>query len=239
MVLREPSWLAVLAWRQRCPIALCTVAPKCFLYCGMHGVGSCVLLPPPPLSSSSKRQHGRPRGPKSVRPFFAPLPASGCAGDVPSVDWYGVRDGTLRSKTFAFFAVCSWGPRSGCLSLHGGEGVRTGGRLHPGQAGERLLKQRPKVLSQADCDGLVNAGARGDVSDCVSEFIAAVPVELRRATGSPGTVTLNCGYMVQTRLFQVVGSPFRTLIESVDHDPSASFGHRPRGFLCSARVLAT
>ena len=35
--------------------------------------------------------------------------------------------------------------RPGCLGLHEGEGVRTGGRLHPGQAGERLLKQRRKV----------------------------------------------------------------------------------------------
>ena len=32
----------------------------------------------------------------------------------------------------------------GCLPLCGGEGVRTVGRLQPGQAGERLLKQRPK-----------------------------------------------------------------------------------------------
>ena len=146
-------------------MSYCTVlsGARVFLYCGMHGVGSRVLLPPPPLSSSSKRQHGRPRGPKSVRPFFAPLPACGCAGDVPSVDRYAVRDGALHSKTFAFFAVCSWGPRSGCLSLHGSEGVRTGGRLHPGQAGERLLKQRPKVLRQADYDGLVNAGAAATI----------------------------------------------------------------------------
>ena len=33
----------------------------------------------------------------------------------------------------------------GCFDLRGGEGVRTVGRLHPGQAGERLLKQRPKT----------------------------------------------------------------------------------------------
>ena len=200
---------------------MCSISPKCFPYCGMHGVGSRVLLPLPPLSSSSKRQ-ARKASATQERPAF--LCTSPCF-------W-------MRSKTYAFFAVCSWGPRSGCLGPHGGEGVRTGGRLHPGLVGERLLKQRPKVLRQADYDGLVNAGACGDDSDCVSEFIAAVPVELRRATGSPGTVTLNYGYMVQTRLLQVVGSPFGTLIESVDHDPSASFGHRPRGFLCSARVLA-
>ena len=35
----------------------------------------------------------------------------------------------------------------GCLGLHGGQGVRTVGRLHLGQAGERLLKQRPKAWS--------------------------------------------------------------------------------------------
>ena len=51
-------------------MSYCTV-PDCalvFPYCGMHGVGSHVLLPLPPLSSSSKRQHERPRGPKCVRP---------------------------------------------------------------------------------------------------------------------------------------------------------------------------
>ena len=37
---------------------------------------------------------------------------------------------------------------SGCT--HGlSVGVRTGGRLHPGQVGERLLKQRPKLFSWA------------------------------------------------------------------------------------------
>ena len=200
-----------------------------FPYCGTHGVGSRVLLPLPPLSSSSKRQHGRPRGPKSVRPFFAPLPASGCARDVPSLT-------RMASETAPFArrrlrsSLCAVGDHGlGVWALM--EAKASG--LHPGQAGERLLKQRPKVLRQADYDGLVKAGA----ADCVSVFIAAVPVELRRATCSLGTVTLNYGYMVQTQLFQVVGSPFGTLIESVDHDPSASFGHRPRGFLCSARVL--
>ena len=33
----------------------------------------------------------------------------------------------------------------GCLGLREGEGVPTVGRLHPGQARERLQKQRPKV----------------------------------------------------------------------------------------------
>ena len=42
-------------------------------------------------------------------------------------------------------------PRSslpGCLGLHEGEGVRTVGRLHPGQAGQRLQKQRPNVSAE-------------------------------------------------------------------------------------------
>ena len=38
----------------------------------------------------------------------------------------------------------------GVLGLHRGEGVRTVGRLHPGQAGERLLKQRPKFSGNCD-----------------------------------------------------------------------------------------
>ena len=193
-------------------MSYCTV-PDCalvFPHRGMHGVGSRVLLPLPPLSSSSKRQHERPRGPKCVRPFPAPLHAPG----------YGVRVGALRSKTFAFFDVCRreppaqagerllkqrsdaclflvWMPREcghrwlrergvlrhcarlrpSCAPLRPcvsattlaymqqqaaarkalpwfsrpfeGEGVRTGGRLHPGLAGERLLKQRPKPAHDA------------------------------------------------------------------------------------------
>ena len=50
-----------------CAVPYC--APV-FPYCGMHGVGSRVLLPLRPLSSSSKRQHERPRGPKCVRLFL-------------------------------------------------------------------------------------------------------------------------------------------------------------------------
>ena len=57
----------------------------------------------------------------------------------------------------------------------------------------------------------------------MSVFFATAAVELRRAADSPGIVTQSCGYMVQTRLLHVVASPFGTLVESVNHDPSASF----------------
>ena len=40
----------------------------------------------------------------------------------------------------------------------------------------------------------MNAGAFGVDSDRVSVFIAAAPVELRRATDSPGIVAQNCAY---------------------------------------------
>ena len=83
---RMPPWLAVLAWRQRCPIAMCSVAPDCSSTASSH-VGSSVC-PPAAASGSS---HG--------------------------VAWV--------------------------VGLCKGKGVRTGGRLHPGLAGERLLKQRP------------------------------------------------------------------------------------------------
>ena len=53
----------------------------------------------------------------------------------------------------------SQGPRPGCSRLQEGKGVPTGGRLHPGQAGERLLKQRPKVLICTRYDGLADVGA--------------------------------------------------------------------------------
>ena len=112
----------------------------------------------------------------------------------------------------------------GVLGPHEGEGVRTGGRLHPGRAGERLLKPRPKVLKLVGLDGLVCPGAFGDDPDHVSEFIATAPVELRRATDPPGIVTQNCANMVQTLPLHVVVAPFGTLLESADHDPSASFG---------------
>ena len=87
---RMPPWLAVLAWRQRCPTALCSVAPECSATASAH-VGSCVCLP----AAASSSQHG--------------------------VAWVV-------------------GPVSG-------KGVRIGGRLRPGQAGERLPKQRPKPCS--------------------------------------------------------------------------------------------
>ena len=38
-----------------------------------------------------------------------------------------------------------WSSLHGCSALRQGEGVWTVGRLHPGQAGERLLKQHPKA----------------------------------------------------------------------------------------------
>ena len=48
-------------------------------------------------------------------------------------------------------ALKEWHPsvkKPGCLGLHEGKSVRTVGRLHPGLAGERLLKQRPKARAK-------------------------------------------------------------------------------------------
>ena len=60
------------------------------------------------------------------------------------------------------FECATTPPRStlpGCLGPYGSEGVRTVGRLHPGHAGERLLKQRPKI--NAELSNLVNAASPG------------------------------------------------------------------------------
>ena len=85
----------------------------------------------------------------------------------------------------------------------------------------------------------MTAGAFGVESGRVSEFVATPPMQLRSATDPPGIVTQNCANTVQTLLLHVVVAPFGTLLESVDHDSSASSGHRLRGFLCSDRVPAT
>ena len=45
------------------------------------------------------------------------LGAPGLARDVPSVGWLGIRDGALRSKTFAYFGIRSRGSRPRCLGL--------------------------------------------------------------------------------------------------------------------------
>ena len=140
MVLREPPWLAVLAWRQRCPIALCSIARMVSAAASSYLSRHC-----PAAASGSTEGLGDPRASRLSLHLSLLLDA---LETFPPVDWYGVRDGALRSKTFAFFAVCSWGPRSGCLGPHGGEGVRTCGRLHPGQAGERLLEQRPHATTK-------------------------------------------------------------------------------------------
>ena len=54
--------------------------------------------------------------------------------------------GMLKAYDWGIYSASAQGRSSvpGCPCLHGGEGVRTVGRLHPRQAGERLLKQRPK-----------------------------------------------------------------------------------------------
>ena len=43
--------------------------------------------------------------------------------------------------------------RRGCLDLRGDDDVRTIGRPHPRQAGERLMRQRPKISVDTDNDG--------------------------------------------------------------------------------------
>ena len=50
---RMPPWMVVLAWRQRCPIAMCSVASKCSATAPGY-VGSCVCLP----AAASGSQHG-------------------------------------------------------------------------------------------------------------------------------------------------------------------------------------
>ena len=62
-----------------------------------------------------------------------------------------------------------------CLGVRGlrkGEGVRTVGRLHPGQAWERLLKQRPVPVR--DCAGLYYFNDAGCDSECESGVLLAV-----------------------------------------------------------------
>ena len=56
-----------------------------------------------------------------------------------------------------------------------GAGVRTGGRLHPGQPRERLLKQRPKVQKRANYGGLAGVGAwRFPPSSSATVFVASL-----------------------------------------------------------------
>ena len=79
-----------------------------------------------------------------LRPSWRPMTSNACGGS--SAPLPAAVSGSLHGFARVFH-------------LLQGKGVRTGGRPHPGPAGERLLKQRPKLSLALVLEALLTDGA--------------------------------------------------------------------------------
>ena len=118
-----------------------------------------------------------------------------------------------------------------------GKGVRTGGRLHPGLAGECLLKQRPKLLSCLLRRPRGNWGLREDVPGswlgvrgcvlrtevyCVPACLPALPLL--------GVLLIAFAFLLFARLFRTGCLPFCMLAALDGFAPGALAGLGPPAF---------
>ena len=145
--------MVVLVWRRSCPVAMCSVAPESSATASPH-VGSKRQLAWCYLSGwhvfgkglrTGERLHPGPAGERLLKQ----RPIVGCLEDVGIA---GFTEEALCAVLSA--AAFDYEPQQAAASnvclgvlLQQGKGVRTGGRLHPGPAGERLPKQSPKSYS--------------------------------------------------------------------------------------------
>ena len=129
--------------------------------------------------------------------------------------------------------------KPGCLPCQG-VGVRTGGRLHPGLAGERLLKQRPKLFSclfrrPRGCWGLreVAPGSWLVVRGCVLRIeVYCVPACLP-ALPLLGVLLIAFAFLVFARLYRTGCLPFCVLVCALGgFAPGALTGLGPPPPLC-------
>ena len=134
----ESRHFAVLAWRLRCPVALCPTAPLCF------PTAACMVSA---AASSYHSRHCPAAASSSTKGLVDPSASSLSLQLSLLLVWRPRRRPSLED--FCVLRRVQTGTTAWCLGPHEAVGVRTGGRLHPGLAGERLLKQRPKLAHDA------------------------------------------------------------------------------------------
>ena len=156
----------MLVWRQSCPIAICSVAPECSATASPY-VGSGVCL----LAAASGSSHGvtwvagmcLAKAAGRVDVYTQGQQGSDCENNarslVASRMWALQASPRSPLRHHVSAAAFDYQPQQAAArnaipwvsrpcegeGVSAGGGVWMGGRLHPGLAGERLPKQRPKL----------------------------------------------------------------------------------------------